>query len=432
MEDLLIREHSPLELDTWLYRIEQLYPKSMDLGLDRVQKVAARLLEPNFPCPVVVVGGTNGKGSCVTFLETIWRQAGYKTASYTSPHLLRYNERVCVEGHPIADDALCQAFSAVEAARLEVSLTYFEYGTLAALWHFQNSAPLDVIILEVGLGGRLDAVNIVDADVSVITSVDLDHEFWLGHTREAIALEKAGIFRNARPVVCGDPHPPQSLLDAAAHLGCPLYVRGKEFDVCAKASYWSWQGVCRTYSGLPQPKLLVSNAATALQVIELLQTRLPVSEAHLSQGLEQSELSGRFQTVMLEGGVLLIFDVAHNPASMAECAARLREFQTGRTFAVFSMLKDKNLAGALETLYPYVSFWHVAPLSVDRGYSYTELSKVLSDNKLTNCVIHSNIVQAYQSALAQARHGDRVLISGSFHTVSEVMAIAGISLEEGV
>ncbi|HSP00336.1 MAG TPA: bifunctional tetrahydrofolate synthase/dihydrofolate synthase, partial [Thioalkalivibrio sp.] len=304
-------------LEQWLAWQETLHPKAIDLGLERVARVAGRLglLEPSHA--VITVAGTNGKGSTVALLDAIYRAAGYRVCTYTSPHLLRYNERIRIHGALASDEALCRAFDAVDTARGEESLSYFEFGTLAALWLFWEAAP-DVAILEVGLGGRLDAVNIIDSDVAVITSIGIDHEAWLGSDREVIGAEKAGVFRAARPAVCGDPRPPASIQRRALDLGAKLYMAGRDFSwqAAALGQGWQWQGPgAVVLADLPLPALFgpiqLNNAASALTAVTLLQARLAVSREALARGLQQVRLPGRFQ--QLRDKPLVILDVAHNP-----------------------------------------------------------------------------------------------------------------------
>lgn len=414
-------------LNDWLTYLEQLHPQPIELGLDRLQQVAQRLAVTNFACPIITVGGTNGKGSCVALLQNSWLQAGYRVGAYTSPHLLHYTERITINGQPIAETDLLTAFAAVEQARQKISLTYFEFSTLAALWLFQQQ-PLDVIILEVGMGGRLDAVNCVAADVAVITSIDLDHCQWLGTTREAIGREKAGIFRPHRPAVIGDPHPPRSVLRHAEQLVVPLYRINQEFHYQRQLNHWQCSTHEQTFSQLPLPQLLLSNAATALQVISLLQTKLPTPEQAIRQALQHTQLPGRQQPVWIEGNEH-IFDVAHNPAAVRLLAHNLLQRPCpGRTFAVIGMLADKQIPDTLKPLIPHIAHWYLGGLpEVPRGASATHLQKTLPPLQFTHATYAETVIIAYQEVKRLLQPADRIIISGSFHTVAAILTYLGIT-----
>lgn len=316
------------DLQGWLSWQETLHPTSIDLGLERVAAVWARLCPEPVPFAVITIAGTNGKGSCATMLESIYRAAGIRTGCYTSPHLLRYNERIRLDGKALADAALCAAFERVDEARGESTLTYFEIGTLAALDLFVRSAP-ELVILEVGLGGRLDAVNILDPDVAVVTTIGLDHTAWLGETLDEIAAEKAGIFRHGRPAVVGHRAPSSSLIERAHRLGCDLLVLGRDFDWQEEGRTWRWTGPERSWSGLPAPALRGTfqrdNAATVLMAVSRLDHLLPVSGDGLRSGLRRASLAGRFQVI--PGEVTWILDVAHNAQAAQSLAESLRSFQ---------------------------------------------------------------------------------------------------------
>ena len=410
------------QLNEWLTWLETLHPTWMDLGLERVGQVATRLEVTHFSCPVITVTGTNGKGSTVALLEAIYRAAGYRVGAYTSPHLLRFNERIRVDGLEIDDATLCQSFVRIEASRHDTSLTYFEFTTLAALDIFQR-AHLDIIILEVGLGGRLDATNLVDADVAVLTTIALDHQAWLGNTREAIGYEKSGIMRKGHPVVCGDPDPPQSVRTAAAQLQAPLYVLDSDFDFNHDPvqSLWSFQSSFSNYETLPIPRIELQNAATALMTIEILQQRLPVSLVAVHNGLQQVFIAGRFQCI--PGDVLTILDVAHNPAGGAWLAQRLRQEQptAGRVIAVWAMLADKEMADTVRPLVPVVTEWFIGALGVARAADGQALEAALLAAQVQHYQIFSNFAGAYQAALSYAKRSDTLLVFGSFHTVAHVL-----------
>lgn len=409
-------------LSDWLHWQEQLHPKSIDLGLSRVRDVWRRMHVEDFSCPVITVAGTNGKGSCVAMLQTIYSEAGYVVGSYTSPHLWRYNERIRINGEPVTDSAICEAFARVDAARQDTSLTYFEFGTLAALEIFKQQ-PLDVVILEVGLGGRLDAVNIIDADVALITSIDLDHMLWLGGDRESIAREKAGILRSDNIGIVIDPAPPATLIDYAHALGNRLLRLGQEFNCRQEAGSWSWHSDTNHRVGLPQPALpgdhQIRNAAGVIMAIESLQSRLPVTQAQLRLGLLSVRLPGRFQ--LIPGEVTQIFDVAHNPAAAQQLAFTLKRSRlSGTVHAVFSALADKDIAGTAAPLCDLVTYWHIAPLTTERGASLQLLTDAIAGVcPRAQIVQHKDLVQAYAMANRQAMPGDVVLTYGSFYTVAQ-------------
>jgi dihydrofolate synthase/folylpolyglutamate synthase len=416
-------------LDAWLAWQEQLHPSSIDMGLERVHGVQ-QAMDLSRPAPLVItVGGTNGKGSTVAMLEAILLAAGYRVGAYTSPHMLHYAERVRVNGVCASEAQLCAAFERVDAARGQISLTYFEFGTLAALDIFSIS-KLDVAVLEVGMGGRLDAVNVVDADVAVVTSVDIDHTAWLGVDRESIGYEKAGIFRAERPAVCGDRDPPASLVDHAARIGAPLHVYGRDFWHERNADSWRWcgpSGAVRT--GLPFPALRgdfqLQNASSVLAALDQLTDRLPVAQNHIREGLLSVALPGRFQVVT--ASVPTIVDVAHNPHAARALAATLRAHAcSGRTFAVFAMLADKNIGDVAGIVDPVIDEWHGAGLDVPRGASALQLAEALARAHVHGVVVmHESVAAAYAAARARASAQDRIVVFGSFFTVSIVVA-AGI------
>ncbi len=415
---------APQILDDWLAFISTQHRRGIDLGLERVAAVLRRmeLGQPVFR--IVTVGGTNGKGSCVAMLAAILRAAGYRVGAYTSPHLGAYNERVRIGDAPAGDAELCEAFARVEAARGETPLTYFEFGTLAAFDLFQRGA-VEIAVLEVGLGGRLDAVNVLDADVALITSVDIDHTDWLGPDRESIGREKAGIFRAARPAVCADPMPPRSVVDAATQLGTRLYRFGADFGFTAQAAGWSWWGPSGSRAGLPVPAIpgaiQLRNAAAVLMVLDLLAPRFGVNQAQVRAGLLEVELPGRFQT--LPGRPLRVLDVAHNPEAARNLAENLRRQPvSGRTFAVVAMLRDKPVAEVLRVLAGVVDEWHVSGLDCPRGASADEMLGFLRAAGVTQgAQAHADVAAAYAAACARAGTDDRVLVFGSFHTVGAIL-----------
>ncbi|MBV9575325.1 MAG: bifunctional tetrahydrofolate synthase/dihydrofolate synthase [Gammaproteobacteria bacterium] len=408
-------------LSDWLAYIATLHAFEIALGLERVKIVAERLALLKPDCAVIIVGGTNGKGSTVTSLEAIYRAAHYQTGSFTSPYLFRYNEQIRVNGREISDEALCVAFAAIETARGDISLTPFEFGTLAALYHFKKQA-LDILILEVGLGGRLDAVNIIDADVSVITSIDIDHVEWLGNTREKIALEKAGIFRKNKPAVCGDPHPPQSLLEYVNHQQIPFFCQGRDFQYQEKEQGWLFSYQETQYEHLAFNALTTQNLATALMAITLLQNRLPVTRDAIDKGLCKLTLPGRIQ--IINEPVVKIYDVSHNPHAVALLANRLKSLIcTGKTYAVFSMLTDKDILKSLAIIQPLIDAWYVAPLTAKRAATTTQLKEAFQQREIHGVNFFSSIQAAYFSAEKTATPGDRIIIFGSFHTVADMWQV---------
>jgi len=416
----------PKTLPQWLEYIERLHPQTIALGLDRVEKVKHALgLAP--PFPVFTVGGTNGKGSVCAMLEAILHCAGYRVACYTSPHLLRYNERVRINRAEAPDTDLARAFAAVEAARGGVPLTYFEFGTLAALRLF-GEADVEVAVLEVGLGGRLDAVNAFDPDCAVVTTVDIDHVDFLGGDRESIGREKAGIFRAGRPAVCADPAPPASLTEHATKIGAQLLQIGADFGATAQGKQWQYWGPRGKRGALPHPALRGSaqliNAATAITALESLRERLPVAVNDIRAGLLQADAPGRFQ--VLPGRPAVILDVAHNPQAARALAASLASMGgTGRTFAVFAMLKDKDIAGVVGALKSGVDHWLVAGLGGARGTRSAEIERILVSAGINAVTACADVPAAYAQACDMAAENDRIVVFGSFYTVAAVMQVRG-------
>jgi len=413
-------------LADWLAYLEQLHPTAIDMGLDRVRAVAARMAMTR-PAPLVVtVTGTNGKGSTCAFIASLLDAQGLKIGSYSSPHLLRYNERVLLSGREASDAELCEAFAVVEAARGEISLTYFEMGTLAAFWLFER-AGLDAVVLEVGLGGRLDAVNIVDADLAVITNIGLDHADWLGNSRESVAYEKAGILREGKPALCGDLDPPQPLLDHANSLSAPLLLRGRDFDLAMGAGDWHWRGVDAAGAplelhGLPLLTLPMENAALALQAYAML--GLPWDPARLASALLQTRVVGRLdsrQVVWNGRRIALLLDVGHNPHAAAFLAQRLEQRPVvGTRRAVFGLLADKDLTGVLDALAPSISDWAVAPLPTPRTQSATQLAQALLERG-ASVSEYATIEQALDAQCARAESVDEILVFGSFYCAAAAL-----------
>ena len=435
---------NPMTLTDWLAHCERLHPVTIEMGLDRVQRVAQRMgLTMN--CPVITVAGTNGKGSTCAMLEAVYGEAGYRTGVYTSPHLVHFEERCRVGGESVKAEALLPAFAEVEAARLgqgvsggdeggEISLSYFEFTTLAILRTLAESG-LDVAILEVGLGGRLDAVNIIDTDCAVITSIALDHMALLGNDREAIGYEKAGIMRTGRPVIVSDPVPPQSVLDRAMEVGADLWRLGKDFHFAGDQQQWGWamhpSHGGRRYAGLAYPALRganqLVNASGVMGALEAMRPRLPVTAQAVRNGLAMVGLPGRFQIV--PGTPTLVLDVAHNPHSVAALTENLDAMGFYPcTHAVFGAMADKDLVQMLERIAPLIDRWHLTDLPLDRAIKAQALADLLDDNPATapkgqsrvaGC--HASPIEALRAAVAEADPADRIVVFGSFFTVGGVL-----------
>ncbi len=417
------------DLQDWLGRIEQLHPKTIDLGLERLRAVAVRLaLSPG--CPVITVGGTNGKGSTCAMLESILLAAGYRVGLYTSPHLVRFAERVRIDGRPVDDAALVEQFEAVEAARAGTPLTYFEFTTLAAVRLFQ-SRKLDAVILEVGLGGRLDAVNLFDADCAIVTSIDIDHAEYLGGTRERVAWEKAHIFRPGRPAICSDPLPPATLVEHARSIGADLWLHGRDFNHTGDRQQWAYGGRGQRRSGLAFPALRganqLQNAAGALAALEALRERLPVPQQAVRQGLAAVTLPGRFQ--VLPGQPVVILDVAHNPHAAAHLAVNLDAMGAFRqTFAVFGVMRDKDVDGVIAALRHRVDHWLVVDLPGPRAAradwiaGRLEAAGVARAGPDARIECHATPSAALAAAQGRAGVNDRIIVFGSFLTVADILA----------
>lgn len=417
-------------LPEWLAYLESLHPKGqggIELGLERVQRVKAELQQTQH-CPLIIVGGTNGKGSTCAYLEAIYSFAGYRVGCYTSPHLLDYNERVRIDRQAVDDATLCQAFARVESARQSagnVALTYFEFGTLAA-WEVFSASRADVIILEVGLGGRLDAVNAYDADCAMVTGIAIDHVDWLGTTRESIGFEKSGIYRAHKPAICADPEPPQSLLQNAAAIGADFQVLGRDFGYFGDSAQWTyWGRHDLRRGGLAHPGLRGSsqlrNAAAVLTAIDSLKDSLPVSMHAIRRGLIELELPGRFQ--VMPGRPVVILDVAHNPQAVAGLAENLGEMGFfEKTIAVVGMLADKDIEGALAALAGKIDVWLLAGLDVPRGAPAETLAAIHAQNALGGSAeCFDSPDEAFARAAKLAGENDRIVVFGSFYTVAAYM-----------
>lgn len=410
-------------LNDWLGWQETLHPRAIDLGLERVRTVWRRLQPEPLSPTIITVGGTNGKGSCVAFLDAILRAAGYQVGAYTSPHLLRYNERIRIDGVAADEAMLCWAFARIDAARGDLSLTYFEFGALAALELFRE-ARVDVAVLEVGLGGRLDAVNIVDADAALVASVALDHTDWLGADRDSIGYEKAGIYRPGRPAICADPDPPPRLVEYAASLHARWLCVNRDYQFARTDATWRWQSGDWRFDALPLPALAgnhqLGNAAAVLMTLISLQDRLPVSPAAIPTGLINAKLPGRFQ--IIPGPVEWILDVAHNPHAAAALADQLRARPcAGRTWAIMGLLADKDAQGIIAALTGVIHQWYAVTLDGQRGRTGAELAAWL---RATGARVETaGIREACRVVQTAASPGDRIVVLGSFHTVAPVLAL---------
>jgi dihydrofolate synthase/folylpolyglutamate synthase len=422
----------PADLEGWLDYLETLHPKAIAMGLARVGEVLARM-RIALGCRVITVTGTNGKGSTTAMLEAMLRSAGFRTGRYMSPHLLRYNERVAIDGAAVDDATLVRAFHAVEDARVAADpatpLTYFEFGTLAAFAIFARAKP-DAVVLEVGLGGRLDAVNAVDADVAVLTSVDLDHQDYLGPTREDIGREKAHVFRPGRPAVCGDPDPPRSVIAHAHAIGARLVRIGVDYGATAEGVQWRYHGPGGPRFGLPMPALRggyqLGNAATAIAALAFLRDVLPVPAGAIRDGLVKVELPGRFQ--VLAGRPTVVLDVAHNPHAARALADALGSMGFHpRTVAVFGMLADKDVDGVIAAVASRIDRWHVATLPGPRGASAQALEARLREAGVAASSMRAfaDVASAYRAAVEDSTEADRIVVFGSFLTVAAAMAARG-------
>ncbi|UJP05273.1 MAG: bifunctional tetrahydrofolate synthase/dihydrofolate synthase [Nitrosomonas sp.] len=417
----------PVSLADWLSYLEALHPQTIEMGLERIKRVQAELgLYPRFP--IIIVGGTNGKGSVCTMLESILHCAGYKTGCYTSPHLLRYNERIRIDRHDIDDTGLCEIFAQIDSARKRcgISLTYFEFGTLAAVCCFMG-ASVDAAILEVGLGGRLDAVNIFDADCAILTSIDLDHIEYLGETREAIGFEKAAIFRKNKPAICAETDLPQSVVDQVQQIGARCYRIDQEFGYRNKGGHWDYWSTAGTRRVLPWPALRgekqLQNASACLAALDMLHALLPVTMHNIREGLLTAVIPGRFQVISTQP--LIVLDVAHNPGAARVLSRNLHATQSGgRTFAVFSMLGDKDIQGVIRELMSDIDCWLVAGIQTQRAAAVEFLIDQITAAGVTDDkqkLRFDSCTSAFAFACEQAAKNDRICVFGSFYTVSDVL-----------
>jgi dihydrofolate synthase/folylpolyglutamate synthase len=413
-------------LKDWLHWQESLHPKAIDLGLERVARVYKALNPEQLKPATIIVAGTNGKGSCIAFLEAIYTAAGYRVGSYTSPHILKYNERIKIAGEPVTDDAICESFSRIEAVRDDTSLSYFEFGTLAALDIFWRS-NLDIQLLEVGLGGRLDAVNIIDADIAIVSTICIDHADWLGETRAAIGKEKAGVFRAGIPAIIGDPTPPDSLLASAVEKQAIIYAFGQAFNYSKTSTSWEWHENAQIkLSNLPELILKgeqqYRNASTAIMSVMLMQNKLPVSADAFNKGLMRAHLTGRFQ--LINDKIPVLLDVAHNPQAVRMLVASLEQnFPDKRIHAVFTMMKDKDIKGVVELMQPHVVAWFVAPLKHSRIAEESLMKTIFQEAEIANVSFgFVGFDEAFSAAQANAEQEDLILIFGSFFLVSAYLA----------
>ena len=407
----------------WLRHIESVHFRSIDLTLERVREVLQRLLPQGPSYSVIAVAGTNGKGSAVEMLTAIYAQTDLLVGTYTSPHLVSYTERVQVNRQAVAESEFCAAFEKIERARTDIPLTYFEFGTLAALLIFERRG-VRIAFLEVGMGGRLDAVNAVDPSASLITSVAIDHEPWLGSDRETIAAEKAGIMRPLRPFICAEPNPPAVIARQAAEIGATLYQLEQHFSYISHGNLWSWIGPGVEFERLPIPQMIgpyqLQNAAGALMVVTALRQSAKVSHSQISHGLSSARLHGRFEVIQEKP--MIVLDVAHNLAAVEQLRVNLEAYSVaGRTLAVCGMLKDKPAAEIAVLLNPLIDVWYLGSVMDPRGCSAEELAMSIRTKATKPVLTHDSVLSAYHAACKQVTPLDRILVFGSFHTVGDIM-----------
>ncbi|WP_394753348.1 bifunctional tetrahydrofolate synthase/dihydrofolate synthase [Crenothrix sp.] len=413
-------------LQGWLTWQESLHPLAIDLGLERAAHIYHVLNPDAIKPPTITIAGTNGKGSCVAFLEAIYAAEGYCVGSYTSPHIQKYNERIRINGKPVSDALICEAFARIESAREDMSLSYFEFGTLAALdifWRFN----VDIQLLEVGMGGRLDAVNIIDADIALVSSIHIDHVDWLGATREAIGHEKAGIFRANTPAIVGDPNPPESLRQNAIDKHALLYCIGKDFSYQKQATGWNWTAQDYTLTELPEPGLKgehqYRNASSVIMAIQQLNDRMPVKESSIRSGLKNVNLPGRFQLIELNNATPLLLDVGHNPEAVATLADYISAaYPKRRVHAIFSMMKDKDIASVLKIMAPVIHAWYFVPLTNPRAISTSAVQDFFSQCQIANVSFdYTAFAGAFAAAKKKCQNDDLLLVFGSFFLVSDCL-----------
>ena len=412
-------------LDDWLAWQTTLHASEIELGLDRISEVAQRLNVADCPFTVITVAGTNGKGSTVAILSSILHHAGYKVGTYTSPHIIHYSERIRVGLRCVSDKQLCNSFAKIDSARKDISLSFFEFATLTALDIFHEE-KIDVAILEVGLGGRLDATNIVDCDLAFVTSIGLDHTEWLGNSRDSIAFEKAGIFRSNAPAICGDLEPPAPIAEVAAEKGAPLYQINSDYRYQVGQSSWSFvSNDGYVLYGLPLPNLSgaiqIRNAANVLMGLHCIRDQLPVTFEAIKAGLREVTLEGRFQRIVKDCEIIL--DVAHNYDSAEVLAENLLALpKPHKTTAVFAILNDKDLDGIVEIIHPHVDQWHVSAVDSRRAMEVEKVEQALERYCPNAVKSFETVEQAYMKAQNDSEKGDRILVFGSIFTVAEVLA----------
>ncbi|GLX77439.1 bifunctional folylpolyglutamate synthase/dihydrofolate synthase [Thalassotalea insulae] len=416
----IIKSHSERTLDEWLYYLESIHPSEIDMGLERIAVVAKRLAIDLSFAQVVTVAGTNGKGTTCAFIENALLMEQRSVAVYSSPHITEFNERLRINQKDVADQPLVRAFEQIEQARAEISLTYYEYTTLAALLVLMSVKP-EFIILEVGLGGRLDATNIIDANIAVITTIDLDHQAFLGNTREAIGAEKAGILRPQQPAVIGDKQPPASVLSYGEQLSANLYCRGRQFTIEPQqdGNRWRWQSEQVIYELLPRPHIPQDNVATALMVLKLLAIEL--SNQQVITLIEQTKVAGR--TEILVDGCQVMLDVGHNPLAARYLADQVKEVSAKQVHAVVGMLSDKDIVNTIKPLIPYIDHWYLCSLDVARGANAAQLREVFTEQDAKNLLSFDNVSEGYKMAKAHAGKQDLILVFGSFVTVAQVKSL---------
>lgn len=406
-------------INEWLYYIENNFTHINHLNLDHLKIIAKRLNIYPILNPVITVTGTNGKGSCVTLLTQILQNAGYKIGKYTSPHLLNYHERIICNDKPVTDSELCEAFTLIEKNRMDIVLNYFEWTTLAAFIIFKQY-QLNAWILEVGVGGRLDPVNIIDSDLAIISTIAIDHAKWLGNSREQIGFEKAGIMRSHKPVVCGDFATPDSIKNYAQKINAPLYCQSEHFGFTENDLSWSWWSKSTVINNLPVPQLELQNAATVLAALALLKNYFDINEQAIRLALQNIFLLGRYQKKA--GKVIQILDVAHNPAATQLLAKKLeKEKCAGRMIAVFAMLDDKDHQGTIMPLLPLITEWYIASLNSPRGCQALRLAQDVKQLGGNIAMTFDSILDAYSEAMRSAHINDYVIIFGSFYAVAEVL-----------
>jgi len=405
-------------LNDWLFYLESIHPQEIEMGLDRVREVALKLNLLSDLNHVILVGGTNGKGSTSAYLERLILASGATTGVFSSPHLIKYNERLRINGEDLGDDAHIEAFQAIEQARGHIALTYFEVNTLAALF-LMKKANVDYFILEVGLGGRLDSTNIVDADMAIITSIDLDHQSWLGDTREQVAFEKAGIFRTGQRVICGEPNPPQPLLDKAIELNCDVVFKGKQFGFEDEGEHWCFTNEEQSIHNLPMTKLPMTNAATALAALDKLGIKLSIQA--IVSVINETTLKGRLQKI--SDSPVIYLDVAHNPEAGRYLAAWIARQKTSKVHCVCAMLGDKDSASTLEVIKPYVHQWYLGGLDCARGASGSQLALSLADPdaKVFDSVVDALLMAERCVSSSDTSQDELIVVFGSFFTVAQVL-----------